>query len=137
MAELNHGMLTYEDDPQPHLGNGPTWPEFLKAWRDMEAKGWPEVGTEPPPAEIIVTKEQRERLKAHIAKMADEPSGPSRIKTGLIEIPESHEERVKMLDEMLQKAEGLPRPEFPCGIGYKAYKVLEEKYNKIFGKRKK
>ena len=41
MTELNHGMLTYKDDPNPHIGSGPTWPEFLKAWRDMEAKGWP------------------------------------------------------------------------------------------------
>ena len=66
MAELNHGMLTYKDDPNPHISSVPTWPEFLKAWRDMEAKGWPEVGTEPPPAEIIVTKEQWERLKVFV-----------------------------------------------------------------------
>ena len=79
MAELNHGMLTYKDDPNPHIGSGPTWPEFLKAWRDMEAKGWPEVGTEPPPAEIIVTKEQQERLKAHIAKMMDKPSTVAKL----------------------------------------------------------
>jgi len=79
MVELNHGMLTYEDDPNPHIGNGPTWPEFLKAWRDMEAKGWPEVGTEPPPAEIIVTKEQQERLKAHIAKMTKVPATVAKL----------------------------------------------------------
>lgn len=79
MAELNHGILTYKDDPNPHIGNGPTWPEFLKAWRDMEEKGWPEVGTEPPPAEITVSKEQRERLKVHIAKMMDKQSTVAKL----------------------------------------------------------
>lgn len=95
MAELNHGILTYEDDPNPHIGNGPTWPEFLEAWRDMEAKGWPEVGTEPPPAEIIVTKEQRERLKAHIAKMTKVPATVAKLNITSADIVKAVRKRLR------------------------------------------
>lgn len=95
MEELKPAILTYEDDPQPHLGNGPTWPEFLEAWRDMEAKGWPEVNTEPPPAEITVSKEQQERLKAHIAKMTKVPATVAKVNITSADIVKAVRKRLR------------------------------------------
>lgn len=76
MADFKPAVLTYEDDPNPNIGGGPSWSEFVKWWREMDAKGWPKEDIDAPHtvSEIAITKEQQERLRDHIARMAEKPA---------------------------------------------------------------